>query len=220
MIYERYCDLLRRDLIKASDGPCNHQRACRRRSYADTMHVVEFKYQQNPYPSAVPREPVHSNPAYDAFVDMKLVSRQMRAEFSPVWLGRWAFQLPRPQDPLSEDLHPSEDDPDDFAQVKNFFTASRGSEHVRRLRLTRHLRAQAQPETAVGAESTEKLASMLQQCDGEYHDQLIVHVQVRCCNLRPSNRRASKDVLFSRKGSGWECLCDGSVTVSFERGWA
>ena len=224
LIYERFCDAIEQDQAAAHEGPCNHLQACRRRSHADTMHVVEFQYQQSPYLNPTQSSRPDSNTAYDRFVDMKLVSRQMRAEFTPVWLRRWVFQLPRPTDPWGQDVYPEQDDPDDFRQFKHFFTeiCAMGSEHVRRLRLTRHLRAQAEPEKAVEIETTGKLRRMLEECGngGDYHERLVVNVQVRCCDVCPSSKRASKDVLFGRSGGVWQCLCDGPTTVSFERGWA
>ena len=222
MIYERYCDKIQQDLLDQSNGRSDHPRACRRRSYADTMHVLEFQYQQSPYGAGSQNKQVESNPAYDRFVDMKLVCRQMRAEFAPVWLRRWAFQLPRPIDPKGEDLYPAQDDPDDFREIKIFLDGfgHDASKHVRRLRLTRHLQAQSEPETALEAETAEKLRTMLHESDADLHDKAVVHVQVRCSDVWPSNRRASKDVLFGLQGQNWMCICDGPTTTSFERGWA
>lgn len=151
---------------------------------------------------------------------MKLVSQQMRAEFSPVWLRQWIFQLPRPVDPLSEDLYPNQDDVAGFPQMKGFLDTigSEDGKYVRHIRLTRHLRAQPEPELAIERETGSELVSMLDE-PGDFHEKLVVHIHVRCADVYPSNRRASKDVVVKQRGREWECLCEGSTTTSFDRGW-
>ena len=220
LVYEAYCDLIRQELLISSDGPCNHQHACGLRSYADTLHIIEFKYHQSPYSLFASNKRIMSNPAYDLFVDMKLVSRQVREEFVPVWFQQWVFQLPRPADPLGEDFYPNQDDPENFRQMQEFLSrvGSLASKHVTRIRLTRRLRAQRAPEEAVKQETGRSLARMLGECDDTRT--LVVHIHIRCGEICPSNRRASKDLVFKQRGCQWKCLCDGPTTVTFDRGWA
>ena len=220
IIYETYCNVLRKEMLNGSHGPCNHRRACRRRSHADVMHVTEFAYRQSPYDRATDHQRAQANPGYDLFVDMKLVSRQMRAEFMPVWLSHWVFQLPRPTDPLGLDLYPNEDDPVSFPQMKALVNTIGcvESKHVKHIRVSRHLKAQLDPEQAVQRETGHELVRMLDS-PGDFHEQLSIHVQIRCSDVWPSNRRASRDVVVKQRGSGWVCVCEGPVTTTFERGW-
>lgn len=218
-IYDRYCDLLRQDSRQECEVSSSGQQVCRRRSHADILHIGEFQYTRDhsrEHHATVPGASL----AYNAFVDMKLVSRQVRAEFVPSWLRRWVFEIPRPAEANDANRLSIEGDPDDFEQLKAFRgIAADQIRHVRRLRLTRHLTARTAPERAVEAETGDHLAEMLNQCGGEYHEKTVVHVQVRCRESSKSNRRASKDVLFHRSGARWRCFCDGSTTVSFRRDW-
>ena len=184
------------------------------------MHVTEFAYRKSPYDNPTVHQQGQSNLAYDLFVDIKLVSRQMRAEFIPAWLSSWVFQLPRPTDPLGLDFYPSQDDPIGFPQIKAFVDTIGfvGSKHVKHIRLSRHLKAQQDPEQAVQRETGHELIRML-DAPSDFHKQLSIHIQIRCSDVWPSNRRASRDVVVKQRGSGWECVCEGPVTTTFERGW-
>lgn len=161
-------------------------------------------------------------PIYQQFLSAKLISKQFRQEYLPIWYHAWSFHLPRPLK-CPDNFYAAEDDSEELIQLIKFLQiiGDQGTSSLRHLKLAYRLRSQTLPEASVGSMEADKLRDMLCQASRGHllNSNLVVNFEVQCSGLLPSNKRAAKDVLFRRNGMGWRCICDSGIVVSYGRTW-
>ncbi|GAB7360422.1 hypothetical protein MBLNU230_g8378t1 [Neophaeotheca triangularis] len=192
-------------------------------SYSNVLCPLGSKASLTRQKGLSPDTPVETCPVYEAFLSAQLTSKQFRKEYLPIWYHGWTFEIPRPLKSQDERFYAAQDDPDNLDQLTHFLRAvgEQGTSSLRHIRLAYRLGARDRPEASVDALPIDTLRALLQSATRHHllHSKLVVHFEVQCSKLRPSNKRAVKDVLFRRDGLGWRCICDSGVTVSYGRSW-